>query len=249
MTVLTGKVALVTGASKGIGAGIAKHLAACGANVAVNYATSRAGVDRVVAEIENEGGKAVAIKGDVSKTGDVERIFSEVAAALGRVDILVNNAGRFILGPLATVTEENYRQNFDTNVLGLLLVTQRAVAQFGPEGGSIINIGSSTTETPSPFGLTYGASKGAVDYITKALAIELGPKKIRINAVLPGVTVTEGATDAGGMTDEFIATVVKRTPLGRVGQPEDIALVVAYLASENARWVTGKLIAATGGLY
>jgi 3-oxoacyl-[acyl-carrier protein] reductase len=249
MANLSNKVALVTGASKGIGAGIAKHLAACGASVAVNYATSREGADRVVAVIEAAGGKAIAVQADVSKTAEVERMFAEVTSKLGRVDIVVNNAGRFILGPLETVTEENYRHNFDTNVLGVLLVCQRAVPQFGPDGGSIINIGSLTTEQPNPFALTYGASKGGVDFITKALAIELGPKKIRINEVLPGVTETEGATDAGAMTEERKATVAKRTALGRVGTPEDIALVVAFLASDDARWITGRLIGATGGMH
>lgn len=249
MVNLSNKIALVTGASKGIGAGIARHLAKCGAAVAVNYATSPAGADRVVAQIEAAGGKAIPVGADVSKTAHVERMFAEVASKLGQVDIVVNNAGRFLLGPLATVTEENFRHNIDTNVLGLLLVCQQAVAQFGPDGGSIINIGSTMSELPTPFALTYGASKSAVDYITKALAIELGPKKIRVNEVLPGLIETEGAVAAGAMTEEFKASIVSRTPLGRVGTPEDVALLVAFLVSEEARWVTGRVIAASGGLY
>lgn len=249
MSILEGKIALVTGASKGIGAGIAKELASCGAAVAVNYATSREGADRVVAEIRSQGGKATAVQGDVSKATDVDRMFAEATSALGRIDILVNNAGRFVLGPLDTFTEETYRHNFDTNVLGLLLATKRAVAQFGPEGGAIVNIGSSITRNPTPFGLGYGASKAGVDYITKALSIELGPKKIRVNAVLPGMTETEGAHAVGAMEKEVVSSFIARTPLGRTGQPADVAKVVAFLASDDAHWVTGELLAATGGIY
>ena len=249
MSNLTGKIALVTGASKGIGASVAKHLAKCGAAVAVSYASSIESAELVVREIVSAGGRAIAVQGDISDPQAIERIFSEVKSTLGPTNILINNAGRFVLGTLETVTPETYHQNFDTNVLGLLLTTKAAVTQFGADGGVIVNIGSALTSSPTPFTLTYGATKAAVDYVTKALAIELGPKKIRVNAVLPGPTKTEGAAASGAMTDEFVGAIVQRTPLGRAGLPEDIALVVAFLASDDARWLTGQLVAATGGLH
>lgn len=244
---LNGKTALVTGASKGIGAEIAKYLAKCGAKVAVNYATSKDGADRVVADITGNGGVAMAVQGDIGKSADVDRVFSELEAAYGPIRILVNNAARFVFGPLDSVTEETYRHNFDTNVLGLLLVTKRAVEKFSDEGGSIINIGSSLSRDPMPLLLCYGATKGAQDYLTRALATELGPRKIRVNAVLPGLTETEGAKAAGSFNPDFVGSIIERTPLGRTGKPDDIAPVVAFLASEESRWISGELIGVTGG--
>jgi 3-oxoacyl-[acyl-carrier protein] reductase len=246
---LIGKIALVTGASKGIGAGIAKELAARGAAVAVNYASSREGADRVVATIKGNGGQAVAVQGDVAFAADVDRIFQEVRSALGRVDILVNNAGVFIFGPLESVTEAVFQRQFNVNVFGLLLATQRAVAQFGPDGGSIVNIGSASSQLPSAGGAVYGATKGAVDVITKALALELGARKIRVNAVLPGLTETEGAHAVGAMNEAFVRVLIERTALGRSGTPQDIALVTAFLVSDDARWITGQLVTASGGLH
>lgn len=246
---LSGKNILVTGASKGIGAGIAKHLAACGATVIVNYATSADGAKKVVSEIASAGGKAVAIVADVSKPADVDRLFGEAAKAVGRIDVLVNNAGRFEPAPLDAVSEENFRRNFDTNVLGLIVATRKAVSQFGDQGGVIVNVGSAIVRAPMSAFLTYGASKAAADYVTKALAVELGPKKVRINSVQPGVVDTEGARAVGAFQKEFVDMVVSRTPLGRPGQPQDIASVVAFLASDAAGWLTGELIGATGGLH
>ena len=248
MANLSNKVALITGASKGIGAGIAKHLASCGAQVAVNYASSKHGAEQVVAEIEKEGGKAFAIQCDISQPGEIDRLFKEVNSTLGTVDILVNNAGRFLTGPLASVDAKSYHHNFDTNVLGLLLTTQKFVEQCDSKGGSIINIGTAMIRSPMPFFLTYGASKAAQDYITKALAIELGPRNIRVNSVLPGLTETEGAIAVGAFQKESVDPIIERTPLGRTGLPNDIAPVVAFLASEEAGWVTGELLGATGGL-
>jgi 3-oxoacyl-[acyl-carrier protein] reductase len=249
---LTGKIALVTGASKGIGAGIAKELAARGAAVAVNYASSREGADRVVNEIKANGGRAAAFQGDISNHAAVERIFSEVGAAFGRIGILVNNAGVFRLGSLETVTEQEFHDHFNINVLGLLLTTQNAAAQFGDEGGSIINIGSIISQIPRPGTVLYAASKGAMDAVTKVLALELGPKKIRINSVLPGPTETEGANVArskGDMDEAFVRAIIDRTALGRMGTSEDIALAVAFLASDDARWITGQLISVSGGRH
>jgi 3-oxoacyl-[acyl-carrier protein] reductase len=246
---LVGKIALVTGASKGIGAGIAKELAARGAAVAVNYASSREGADCVVAAIRDNGGRAVAVQGDVALAADVDRIFQEVTSALGRVDILVNNAGVFIFGPLESVTEAIFQRQFNVNVFGLLLATQSAVAQFGPDGGSVVNIGSASSQLPRAGAAVYGATKGAVNVITQILAVELGPKKIRVNAVLPGLTETEGAHAVGAMNEEFVSGLVDRTALGRAGTPQDIALVTAFLVSDDARWITGQLVTASGGLH
>jgi 3-oxoacyl-[acyl-carrier protein] reductase len=252
MTMLAGKIVLVTGASKGIGAGIAKQLAARGATVAVNYASSREGADRVVNEIKANGGSAAAFQGDISHHAAVERIFAEVNAAFGRIGILVNNAGVFRLGSLETVTEQEFHDHFNINVLGLLLTTQKAAAQFGDQGGSIINIGSIISQISRPGTVLYAASKGAMDAVTKVLALELGPRKIRVNSVLPGPTETEGAGVArskGDMDAEFVRAIISRTALGRMGTPEDIALAVAFLASDDARWITGQLISVSGGRH
>jgi 3-oxoacyl-[acyl-carrier protein] reductase len=248
MSKLTGKVAVVTGASKGIGAAIAKALAAEGAAIAVNYATSREGADRVVAEIKAVGGKAVAIQGDVSKSADVKRVFEESAAALGPADILVNNAGVYQFAALAEVTEEHFHWHFNTNVLGLLLATQAAVEQFGDRGGAIINIGSGVTSLTPPTAAVYTATKAGVDSITRTLAKELGPRRIRVNSVNPGGVETEGSHAAGVIGSDFEKQLTSMTPLGRFGQPEDISSVVVFLASADAAWVTGELILASGGL-
>jgi 3-oxoacyl-[acyl-carrier protein] reductase len=244
---LTGKSALVTGASKGIGAEIARRLAAEGAAVIVNYAASRAGADKVVADITRAGGRAVAVQADVSKEADVRRLFAEAAAAFGRVNILVNNAGVYEFGPIEEMTEAQYRRLFDLNVLGLLLVTRDAVRQFGPEGGSIINIGSVAATSAPATGSVYSATKGAVDTITKSLAKELGPRMIRVNAVNPGMVQTEG-TQAQGITEsDWAKQIAAQTPLRRLGQPGDIAPVVAFMASDDARWITGETIIVSGG--
>lgn len=248
MSKLTGKVAVVTGASKGIGAGIARALAAEGAAVAVNYASSREGADAVVAEITANGGKAIAVKGSVGKAADVEHIFAEATAALGRIDILVNNAGVYAFSGIEDVTEEDYRRQFDTNVLGLLLTTKAAVKQFGPEGGSVINVSSAVTDLTPPSTAVYTGTKGAVDAITRVLAKELGPRKIRVNAINPGMVETEGAQSAGIIGSALETEAVAQTPLGRVGQPADIAPVAVFLASTDSGWLTGETIVASGGM-
>lgn len=245
---LENKVAVVTGASKGIGAGIAEKLAADGAAVVVNYASSRADADKVVAKIAASGGRAVAVQGDVSKAADVDRIFAEALGQFGAVDILVNNAGVYQWGALEDFTEESYHTQFNINVLGLLLASKAAVKSFGEKGGSIINIGSAVTSVTPAGSAVYTATKSAVDSITRVLSKELGPKNIRVNSVNPGIVVTEGSTAAGFIGSELEAAMVSTTPLQRVGQPEDIALATAFLASDEARWVTGELILASGGL-
>ena len=247
MSKLSGKVAVVTGASKGIGAGIAKGLAAEGAAVVVNYASSREGADRVVAEIKAKGGKATAVQGDVAKSADVKNIFAETKKAFGRLDILVNNAGVFNLLPLEEVTEEDFHRHFNINVLGLLLATKEAANLFGEEGGSIINIGSVANDINSPNSVVYTATKGAVDAVTRVLAKELGPRKIRVNAIKPGLIDTEGTHAAGTIGSDFQKQAVARTPLGRAGQPDDIAPVAVFLASDESRWVTGDTLAVSGG--
>ena len=248
MAKLTGKVALVTGASKGIGAGIAKELAAQGASVVVNYATSKEGADQVVAEITQAGGTAVAIGGSVAKADELKNLFAEARKAYGRLDILINNAGVYAFSPIEQITEEAIQHMFGTNVTGLLLATQAAVAVFPAEGGSIINIGSVVSETTPPMSAIYSGTKGAVDVITRVFAKELGSRNIRVNAVNPGLTVTEGVRAVGFESGDFAEGAIKQTPLGRLGTPEDIATAVAFLASDDARWITGSLLQVSGGL-
>ena len=245
---LEGKVAVVTGASKGIGAGIAKALADEGASVVVNYSSSKQGANRVVAEISGRGGKAIAVQGDVSKQADIERLFSEAKKEFGRLDILVNNAGVYELGPLEEVTEDLFHKHFNLNVLGLLLTTKEAVKHLGPEGGSVINIGSGASSLRPANSTVYTATKAAVDAITGVLAKELGPRKIRVNSINPGMVETEGVHTAGFIGSEFEKTFVAQTPLGRIGQPEDIAPIALFLASEDSGWLTGETLLASGGL-
>src|ERR1700749_447389 len=235
---LTGKVAVVTGASKGIGAGIAKALGAEGASVVVNYASDRSGADKTVAEITKAGGKAVAVGASVAKSGDIEKLFAETKKAYGKVDILVNDAGVYAFTPLEDVTEEEINRIYSTNVTGLLLTTKAAVKLFPSEGGSVINIGSVVSELTPPNSSIYTGTKGAVDAITRVLAKELGPKKIRVNAVNPGFTITEAVQSAGIQGSDFETSLVAQTPLGRSGKPDDIADVVTFIASDDARWVT-----------
>jgi 3-oxoacyl-[acyl-carrier protein] reductase len=245
---LANKVALVTGASKGIGAGIAKSLAAEGASVVVNYSTSKEGADKVVAEIKAKGGKAVAVQGDFSKKEDIGKVFGEVKKNFGRLDTLVNNAGVYDFKPLENVTAEDYHKIFDLNVLGLLLASKEALKYFGPEGGSIINIGSVVSTLTPPNSSVYTATKGAVDAITHVLAKELGSRKIRVNSINPGMVETEGVHAAGFIGSDFEKNAVAQTPLGRIGQPQDIATVAAFLASDDSAWLTGELLKAGGGL-
>jgi 3-oxoacyl-[acyl-carrier protein] reductase len=248
MAHLTGKVALVTGASKGIGAAIAEALAQAGAAVAVNYSSSRTGAEAVVERIESKNGRAIAVGGDVSKTDDVNRIFADTKAALGPVDILVNNAGVYRMGPLAEVTEAEFQRQFGINVFGLLAASQAAAAQFGPDGGSIINISSVVARITPPGSSIYSGTKGAVDAITRVLAKELGPKGVRVNAISPGLTETEGTQSAGFIGGEFEEGSAASSPLGRIGRPDDIASVAVFLASSDARWVTGEILNASGGV-
>jgi 3-oxoacyl-[acyl-carrier protein] reductase len=248
MSKLENKVAIVTGASKGIGAGIAKGLAAAGASVVVNYASSREGAERVVAEITDKGGKAIAVQGDVSKIADVQRLFAETKQAFGPLDTLVNNAGVFQAGPLEAVTEDEFHREFNTNVLGTILTIQEALKHFGSEGGSVINIGSFVGANPPPMAVIYTATKGAVDTVTRGLAKELASRKIRVNSINPGSTETEGTHTGGFIGSDFEKQMVAQTPLGRLGQPEDIARVAVFLASEDAAWLTGETIVASGGL-
>jgi 3-oxoacyl-[acyl-carrier protein] reductase len=245
---LANKVALVTGASKGIGAGIAKALAADGASVVVNYSSSKEGADKVVAEIKAKGGKAVAVQGDFSKQEDIGKVFAEVKKNFGRLDTLVNNAGIYAFTPLEQVTAEEYQKIFNLNVLGLLLSSKEALKYFGPEGGSIINIGSVVSSLTPPHSSVYTATKGAVDAITRVLAKELGPKKIRVNSINPGMVETEGVHAAGFIGSDFEKNAVAQTPLGRIGQPQDIATVATFLASDDSAWLTGELLRAGGGL-
>ena len=243
---LDGKIAVVTGASKGIGAGIAKALGREGASVVVNYASDKAGAEKTAAEITSGGGKAVVVGGSVAKAADVTTLFAETKKHFGTLDILVNNAGVYAFSPIDGITEEEIDRVFDVNVKGLLLATQAAVPLFPEAGGSIINIGSVVSETTPPATTIYNGTKGAVDAITRSLAKELGPKKIRVNAVNPGLTSTEGTAFMAG--SDFFAAAIAQTPLGRVGEPADIADVVAFIASDEARWVTGALLQVSGGL-
>jgi 3-oxoacyl-[acyl-carrier protein] reductase len=248
MSKLKGKVAVVTGASKGIGAGIAKGLAAEGASVVVNYASSKEGAERVVKEITDKGGKAIAVQGDVSKATEVQRVFADTKKAFGRLDILVNNAGVYQFAPLEEITEEHFHLMFNTNVLGLLLATKEAAKHFGAEGGAVINIGSTASQVTPPTSAVYTATKGAVDAVTHVLAKELGPKKIRVNSINPGMVETEGVHAGGFIGSDFEKVFVAQTPLGRIGQPDDIAPIAVFLASADSGWLTGETLLASGGL-
>jgi 3-oxoacyl-[acyl-carrier protein] reductase len=246
---LAGRVAIVTGASKGIGAAIALHLADAGAAIVVNYSSSREGADRIVNQIKAKGGKAVAIQANLAKEADVRRLFAESDKAFGRLDILVNNAGVYDFQPLENVTPELFHRMFDLNVLGLLLACQEAVKRFGDRGGNIINISSVAATAAPPTSSVYAATKGAVDTITRALANELGPRKIRVNAVNPGLVETEGTASTGitGGEDTFRKAVIAVTPLGRTGVPNDIAPAVVFLASDESSWITGQTLHISGG--
>jgi 3-oxoacyl-[acyl-carrier protein] reductase len=245
---LEGKVAVVTGASKGIGADIARHLAAEGASVVVNYASSKEGADRVVDEIAKRGGTAVAVKANVAKKSEVEQLFATTKRAFGKIDILVNNAGVYEFSPLEAITEEQFHKHFDVNVLGLLLTTQEAVKHFDSAGGSIINISSTVTSLTPPNSAVYTGSKGAVDAITRTLARELGSRNIRVNAINPGMVETEGVVAAGFNEGEFRKQVEAQAPLGRIGQPDDIAPAAVFLASADSKYITGETLRVAGGL-
>lgn len=247
MSKLTGKVAIVTGASKGIGAAIAKSLAAAGASVVVNYASSKEGADTVVTEINKAGGKAVAVKGDVSKAAEAKGIVDAAIENYGRLDVLVNNSGVYAFSPLEEITEEEFHRQFNINVLGLLLTTQAASKHLG-EGSSIINIGSVVSRITPPGSAIYTGTKGAVDAITGVLSRELGARKIRVNALNPGMVETEGAHSAGFIGSDFEAGAVAQTPLGRIGQPNDIASIAVFLASDDSAWLTGEQLLAGGGV-
>jgi 3-oxoacyl-[acyl-carrier protein] reductase len=244
---LAGKVAVVTGASKGIGAAIATHLAAEGAAVVVNYASSKAGADRVVAEITGAGGRAIAVQGDVARKADIEKLFAETKKAFNHVDILVNNAGIYEFAPIEQITGEHFHKQFNLNVLGLLLTTQEALKYFTPAGGNVINISSLVSTLAPPHGSVYSATKGAVDTITASLAKELGARKIRVNAVNPGLVETEGTNTAGFTNGDFHDQYVKNAPLGRIGQPKDIATAVTFLASDDSSWISGQTLLVSGG--
>ena len=245
---LTGQVAVVTGASKGIGAEIARDFAAAGAAVVVNYSSSKEGADRVVDEITKRGGKAIAVQANVARKAEVERLFSAAKKAFGKIDILVNNAGVYEFSPLEEITEEQFHKHFDVNVLGLLFATQEAVKQFDPTGGSIINISSAVTSLTPPNASVYTGTKGAVDAITRTLAKELGARNIRVNAINPGMVETEGVIAAGFNEGEFRKGVEAQTPLGRIGQPDDIAPAAVFLASSDAKYITGETLRIAGGL-
>ncbi|MBD2627725.1 MULTISPECIES: SDR family NAD(P)-dependent oxidoreductase [Nostocaceae] len=248
MTKLEGKIAVVTGASKGIGAAIAKHLAAEGASVVVNYASSQEGANRVVDEIVSKGGKAIAVQANVAKKAEIEHLFAETQQAFGKLDILVNNAGIYEFSPLEDITEEHFHKQFDLNVLGLILTSQQAIKHFGSAGGSIINI-SSIVSTLAPANASiYSATKAAVDAVTKSLAKELGSRNIRVNSINPGMVDTEGAHTAGITGSEGRQQIEAQTPLGRIGQPQDIAPAVVFLASSDSAWITGETLYITGGL-
>lgn len=247
MSRLKDKVAVVTGASKGIGAGIAKGLAVEGAAVVVNYATSKDGAEKVVADIKAKGGRAVAVQGDMAKAADVERLFAEAKKAFGKLDILVNNAGVYEFAPLGDVTEKQFHRMFGTNVLGPILATREAAKYLG-EGGSVINVGSVASTSGPPASVVYSATKGALDTVTRVLANELGPRKIRVNSINPGPVETEGAHAAGFIGSDFLKQAVAQTPLGRVGQPSDFGPIAVFLASDESAWLTGETLLASGGL-
>ncbi len=248
MSKLSNKVAVVTGASKGIGAEIAKALGAEGASVVVNYASSKEGADKVVAAIVGAGGKAIAVQGDVSKQADITRLFAETKKAFGKLDILVNNAGVYAFAPLDQVTEELFHKQFNTNVLGLLLTTQEAAKHFNGEGGSVINISSAVTTLLPPGSSVYSATKASVDAITVILSKELGPKGVRVNAINPGLVETEGVQSAGFIGSDFEKNFAAQAPLGRIGQPDDISPTAVYLASSDSKFVTGVTINVAGGI-
>ena len=247
MSNLQGKVAVVTGASKGIGAGIAKALGAAGASVVVNYSSDRQGAEKAVADIKAHGGKAVAVKGDVSKLDDVRHLVDETRKTFGKVDVLVNNAGVFKFAPLEETTEAEYQRQFGINVLGPLQTTRETLPLFGPEGGSVINISSIVSRMGLPGSSIYAGTKGALDTITQVLATELGPRKIRVNSINPGMVESEGAHSAGIIGSDFQKNVEASAPLGRIGQPEDVAKVAVFLASDESAWLTGERISASGG--
>ena len=249
MAKLSNQVAVVTGASKGIGADIAKALAAEGASVVVNYSSSKQDADRVVKEITSNGGKAIAVQADVSKEAEVTRLFAETKKAYGKLNILVNNAGVYQFAPLDSVTEEHFHRHFNLNVLGLLLATREAVKLIGPEGGSIINVGSGVSTIKPPNTSVYTATKGAVDAITGVLAKELGPRKIRVNSINPGMIETEGVRTAGFNEGDFRKWIESQSPLGRIGQPDDISPTAVYLASSDSKYLTGETVRVTGGIF
>lgn len=245
---LSGKVAIVTGASKGIGAEIARQLGAAGASVVVNYSSSKEGADRVVADIKGKGGKAVAVQANVAKLPDIQRLFAETKKAFDRVDILVNNAGVYEFLPVEAVTAEHFHKMYDLNVLGLTLAIQEAAKHFGPSGGSIINISSVAAFFSPPTGSLYSGTKAAVDSITRSLAKELGPKKIRVNCINPGMVETEGVHAAGFAESDFRKQIEATTPLGRIGQPSDIAPAAVFFASDDSSWITGETLVISGGM-
>jgi len=245
---LNGKVAVVTGASKGIGAGIAKQFAEEGASVVVNYASSKKDADKVVDEISKRGGKAVAVQGDVARKPDVECLFAAAEKAFGKIDILVNNAGVYEFLPLEEISEQHFHRHFDTNVLGMLLATQEALKHFNAAGGSIVNIGSLASSLTPPTAVVYNATKGAVDAITRTLAKELGPRKIRVNAIRPGMVITDGVLAAGFDQSDFRKALESQTPLGRIGETQDIAPAAVFFASDDSKWVTGETLLIAGGL-
>jgi len=244
---LQGKVAVVTGASKGIGAGIARALGGAGASIVVNYASDKTGAEKAVADIKAKGGQAVAVQGDVSKSADVKRLFEETKKAFGKLDVLVNNAGVFKFAPLEETSEAEYQRQFGINVLGPLLATREALNLFGDNGGSVINISSVVSRMGIPGSSIYAGSKGALDTITLVLASELGPRKIRVNAINPGMVESEGTHAAGFIGSDFQKNIETHAPLGRIGQPEDIAKVAVFLASDDSAWLTGERISASGG--
>jgi 3-oxoacyl-[acyl-carrier protein] reductase len=245
---LEGKVAVVTGASKGIGAAIAEQLAAEGAAVVVNYASSKAGADAVVKRITQKEGKAVAVQADVSKPEDIKRLFAETKRAFGKLDVLVNNAGIYEFAPLEAITPEHFHKHFNLNVLGLLLTTQEAAKHFPATGGSIVNISSVVATAAPPTASVYSGTKAAVNAITKSLAAELGPRKIRVNAINPGMVETEGVRGAGLHESDFRKQIEAQTPLGRIGQPQDVAPAAVFFASADSAWITGETLYISGGM-
>jgi len=245
---LAGKVAVVTGASKGIGAAIAKQLGAEGAAVVINYASSKTGADNVAREITSNGGKAVAVQGDMSKKADIERLFAEAKRVFDTIDILVNNAGIYEFAPIEAITEEHFHKQINVNVLGPILATQAAVKLFGPSGGSIVNISSIVSSMAVPNAAVYSATKGAIDALTRSLSKELGPRKIRVNAINPGMVETEGVHAAGIMGSDMQKQVEVQASLGRIGQPQDIAALALFLASSDSAWITGETFVISGGM-